>query len=486
MYKLLIVDDEDIEREGLATLIPWEEYGFTVVDTAWNGIEGYEKIQTLKPDLVITDIKMPVMNGIELIGKTKTDYPEVVFLVLSGYGEYEYTSQAMELGVRHYILKPCKEDKIIKTVEKVKQEMEERKKRQAEQQHYRSQVRRLEPRAKSQMFRSLLLGREQESLDYQLFLEEQGDRKRDVFLLLMRPGQALDYLEQFALTNILTELVGREQVLLYTAMERDLVYLLDRHVWNDIGAIVDKVKKEYEKFLPVSMDTFLSPLGSLKELDQMYRQTGGVNPDTEKERNPAMKALWRAGTLEQILFECKLFLLNKKLEEAGLEEQKAAVEELLGQVFGVEDAGLELSEIWKEGELFRYLAVCVCREKQVKKAEDKDGQRIQRIIYEIYSNLGKPELSLQWLSREVLFMNEDYLGRLFYKHWNQKYSAYVLQIRIEMARRLFQNNPGVRISQVAEETGYPPDGQYFSKTFKKVVGMKPSEYKEELLRNWAG
>lgn len=99
LYKILIVDDEEIEREGMAGLIEWEQYGMILVGTAWNGIEGLEKIRTLSPDIVLTDIKMPGMDGIELIQNTREQMPWVEFVVLSGYGEYEYTSKAMEQGI---------------------------------------------------------------------------------------------------------------------------------------------------------------------------------------------------------------------------------------------------------------------------------------------------------------------------------------------------------------------------------------------------
>ena len=125
MHTLLIVDDEEIEREGMAQFIPWDTYGMKVVGTARNGAEGLEKIAKDKPDLAIVDIKMPVMNGIEMIRKAKEQYPDMTFVVLSGYGDYEFTSQAMELGVRHYILKPCDEGKIIPVLNKAIAELEE-------------------------------------------------------------------------------------------------------------------------------------------------------------------------------------------------------------------------------------------------------------------------------------------------------------------------------------------------------------------------
>ena len=100
------------------------------------------------PDIVITDIKMPVMNGIELIRKTREDFPDIVFIVLSGYGEYEYTSRAMELGVRHYILKPCDEAKIVEVIGKVTEELKVREEKKRKEDDMRTQVKRLAPRAR--------------------------------------------------------------------------------------------------------------------------------------------------------------------------------------------------------------------------------------------------------------------------------------------------------------------------------------------------
>ncbi len=125
MHTLLIVDDEEIEREGMAQLIPWDSYEMNVVGTARNGAEGLDKIAEYRPDLAIVDIKMPGMNGIEMIRQAKEQYPDMTFVVLSGYGDYEFTSQAMELGIRHYVLKPCDEAKMIPVLNKAIEELEE-------------------------------------------------------------------------------------------------------------------------------------------------------------------------------------------------------------------------------------------------------------------------------------------------------------------------------------------------------------------------
>lgn len=118
MYKLLIVDDEEIEREGMAHFIPWEEQGIQLVGTAWNGVQGLEMMERLRPDIVLVDVKMPVMSGLEMIRQARQTFPDVVYVILSGYGEYEFTSQAMEEGVRHYLLKPCDEKRIREVLDK--------------------------------------------------------------------------------------------------------------------------------------------------------------------------------------------------------------------------------------------------------------------------------------------------------------------------------------------------------------------------------
>ena len=202
MYKLLIVDDEKIEREGMAELIDWGSFGIELAGTAWNGQDGYEKVLKLRPDIVMTDIKMPVMDGLGLIRKLKEELPDIQVIVLSGYGEYEYTSQAMELGIKYYILKPCDEERMLPVIEKVKEEIREK---QQEKRKYDTTVKKLLPLAKEQVFRNILLNRETSRKEYDLFLGKMGDHRTDVSLLGFRnPTVRFDALEQFVIENVLS------------------------------------------------------------------------------------------------------------------------------------------------------------------------------------------------------------------------------------------------------------------------------------------
>ena len=107
MYSVLLVDDERIILEGLSVVVEWERHGTALAGKAKNGAEALEMIREIRPDIVITDLKMPNMNGLELIAAVREEYPDIVFVILSGYDEFEYAQRAMQYGVRHYLLKPA-------------------------------------------------------------------------------------------------------------------------------------------------------------------------------------------------------------------------------------------------------------------------------------------------------------------------------------------------------------------------------------------
>lgn len=117
MYSVLLVEDEDIIRKGIRYAVPWEEHGYTVVGEARNGVEGKELICTLNPNIVITDIEMPVMNGLEMIAETKYDH-DYVAILLTGYSDFEYAKEAIRIGVSDYILKPLNYEEMLEALER--------------------------------------------------------------------------------------------------------------------------------------------------------------------------------------------------------------------------------------------------------------------------------------------------------------------------------------------------------------------------------
>ena len=126
MLDLLLVDDEKSVLEAMANTIRWENYGVRLVGTCGNAIEALHFMETSHLDVIITDVKMPVVDGIEMIKRAKEMGIKAEFVILSGFSEFEFAQRAMSLGVRHYLLKPCGEKELGEALMKVQQDCAER------------------------------------------------------------------------------------------------------------------------------------------------------------------------------------------------------------------------------------------------------------------------------------------------------------------------------------------------------------------------
>lgn len=124
--KVVIVDDEERICQLIQALINWEEMGLQVEGMAHNGIDACEVVRKVRPDILITDIRMPGCSGLELIEKVKKTCPELEIIVISGYAHFEYAQQAIKFGVGHYLLKPINRAELTETLEKLKQRIRER------------------------------------------------------------------------------------------------------------------------------------------------------------------------------------------------------------------------------------------------------------------------------------------------------------------------------------------------------------------------
>ncbi len=124
MYRVFIADDEPSVLEGLKIMVPWNEFGFELCGEASNGQEALSKIETLRPHLVMTDIRMPLKSGLELIHEARKLGTSTEYVILSGYSDFAYAREAMRHHVSYYLLKPLDRDEIITVLNKIKNKLD--------------------------------------------------------------------------------------------------------------------------------------------------------------------------------------------------------------------------------------------------------------------------------------------------------------------------------------------------------------------------
>ena len=130
MYKVFLIEDEIVIREALERMIPWNEYGFELVGKAKDGEIALPMIRKTKPDVLITDIKMPFMDGLTLSSIVKKEFPEIRIVIVSGYDDFEYARKAIAIGVDDYLLKPIAKADFVRVLQKIQKEFEEKWKQQ--------------------------------------------------------------------------------------------------------------------------------------------------------------------------------------------------------------------------------------------------------------------------------------------------------------------------------------------------------------------
>jgi two-component system response regulator YesN len=127
MYNVLVVDDEDLILEGMTLLVDWQAWGFRIAATADDGLSALEILRTQPIDLVLTDIRMPEMNGIELIAAIRERLGDTKIVILSGYGDFPYAQKAIQYGVTRYLLKPVEVEELTECLVDLRRELDKHK-----------------------------------------------------------------------------------------------------------------------------------------------------------------------------------------------------------------------------------------------------------------------------------------------------------------------------------------------------------------------
>jgi two-component system response regulator YesN len=515
MYKVLIVDDERIIRDGIFGGINWENCGLVAIGTAEDGEQAYGIIKEQLPHIVITDIKMPIMNGIELIEKVSRELPDITFVILSGYGEFNFAREAMKYGVKHYILKPCNEEEIISVLKKVVSEKSQKESKDNFFNGIYNDLKKVLPQVEEQFLREFLLLKSFSAQELDYFLRLFEIRESKFKLIVLKINNDSELIEKFALKSISKEVLKEENVYISAILEENIVLLVKSIELDEITELLVQIKNVYNEHFNIGFSAAISNENSFGNIPEMYHEAqeclknefylgeGSIitkrdiafSKDYNTENfNIDYKLIAdyvKAGNRENIDSFLQNFFQFMKSEKMEIEVAKTYCIQLFLVIIRQGDFK-ETSIFAREISMIQDMVTLnqihehisdVAYKIASKNYDDKTKQYsmlISKIIQTINDNIGNSGLTLYWIAKEVLFMNENYLGKLFYKETGEKFSQYVMRVRMEKAKELIASSNNYKVYEITKMLGFAENTQYFSQVFKKATGYTPSEYKNHI------
>ncbi|QOT11653.1 response regulator transcription factor [Paenibacillus sp. JNUCC32] len=532
MYTILIVDDEPIVREGIRNRIQWSEHGYECIGDCENGRDALEAVTRHQPDVVLTDINMPYMDGLELSRHITERFPKTKIIILTGFDDFEYAQQAVKLQVTDFILKPVTAAELRDMLDKLKLEMDEE----------RGHTEHLK-RLKKQLNESLVLLRERflERLASSPMKRSEMESRLAYFDIPLRgplyiamaadmdelrsdEQHADNELHAFALYNIMQEiLAGEPGAAVFRYKENKVMTILSGSDEKDLYARAQELAedirgstKQFMKFtVTVGIGTICRELQDIRysckasEAALEYRLLIGRDQvvhitDLEKrgsgplldgiETETALVSAIRAGTGSEV--KACIRRLISELGSASISIELCYVRVLrvmlsvLQTLMEIGSNGNEL--IGKEKRLlsdlysFRSLdeieswlnEVCEQALRDVAKTR-KDITRSQMLeaVDFIQRHYEDAELSIKTVCSRI-FMSTSYFSALFKSHTGKTFVEYVTEVRMEKAKELLKHSL-LKTYEIAAKTGYQ-DPQYFSVLFKKHTGDTPTEYRNKM------
>jgi two-component system response regulator YesN len=517
MYNIIVVDDEKMIREGLAGLIEDETTGFHLMGTAGSGKEALKLVLKGAPDVVITDIKMPVMDGITLIAKIKELCPNMEFIIISGFGEFEYASQAMSFGVRHYLLKPCSERAVMEVLEEVKLDLDAKSSREQFMENNKKALNKVLPLVKEQFLRDLLTAKpySQEEIQYysQLLQLDTGDYQG----LLLQPEERKGYEELLALSSLSKNHLAFMDIRLCTILKNHVVIIITPQKGNRLLTALKQILLEYRTLFSTELTIAVSESGSLQKLSSIYKQVqdcvrstfylGEKGIITWKDLNLSIGdnlketvidpshivAAVKSGNETELDSELASFFGTFELSIMDIRRVETYCVELLMSIIRQADAEmlakyiaypvqiLSMNKLEQIESFVREIAQEITRD-NYEKLIQRHHKTVREILVHVDAQLGNEELSLKWIASELMYVNVGYLSRLFNHEMGENFPNFVTRLRMEKAKQLLEKNGEETIYELAENIGYGRNPQYFSQVFKKYTGVSPSEYKRSSMK----
>lgn len=527
-YKIILVDDEDEVRGRISSKVSAES-GFVVVGTAGNGYDALELIEREQPQVVITDIKMPYIDGIELARIIRRDFPTVRIGFITGFDEFDYARQAVELGVKSYLTKPLTQDDVAAFLRKLKAELDE----EAREAYSRE-------RLTKQYEQSLPLVIE--SCLGSIVASGSGGRPEDL-ALLRDYGVSLDDADYVVAFAVLERdpnrrgIVEHEQLKLAVRarlgsllelgglsyyrfpLHEGLAFVVKRSgasFESELDAALNRAARSCEQFMAVRMAVGVSAahrdlrrlakaceeasgalyaerFASLSPVSY-YGQAGqreGEAPRLGEAEAAALERLLKLGSDEELA--AALDALRSRTETAA--EQGSPLAGFFLGLAGIlagyaSSLGSDLAELCGEDPFSRLASLrspalffpwfaamaAAARERSAAARASGAERALERALALMERRYGDSELSMDQVCGE-LAISPSYLSQLFRRLKGTSFVRHLTSLRIERAKELLSSTNEL-IVEVAARCGYK-DVYYFSHSFKKYTGVPPKKYRDE-------
>ncbi|SFL25553.1 two-component system, response regulator YesN [Paenibacillus sp. 1_12] len=507
MNQLLLVEDEPLFRKGLAKMIAGSGTNWNVCGEAENGQEAEKMIAELVPDLVITDIRMPLMNGLELLKRVKSKFPDIEFIIITGFQDFEYAQTALRYGALDLLVKPCSKVDVYEALDKVYDLVLEKQARLRKEETEHQLL--LENTLRAIFLRSPYQSEAVAELERGL-----NECKLIVFRIIDYYPSHKQYtrrdvpLLQFAVLNIISELLdtyGLAGKLLLIEYGRYALLLSNT---AEEQAFCDAVCETVPRLLGLSVSTYHAGLArSLTQLADLYeagmkgtsmsvRTDNGMESESVLPMNRARQQLISAQMvafigsgqmdalkqyLDQFIQDAHgMSLENGKMEALSLSfalqdtarkqfEQLYEPQILTERISKLHKCG-STNEVngWMQTETERFFNNFTTWQQ---KYSENAVFKAERYMEEHYSE----SLPLQQVASHV-HLNASYFSHLFKKETGRSFIDYLIELRMEKAKQLLSNTD-MKITEISGRIGYDLPN-YFAKLFKQATGLSPKDYRK--------
>lgn len=535
MLKVFLVEDESVIREGFRDKIPWEQYGFQLVGEAGDGEMALPMIRKLKPDLLITDIKMPFMDGLSLSEIVKEEFPKIKIIIISGYDDFEYARQAIKAGVDQYLLKPITRTTLRGVLLEMKEKIEQGMEQKDYQAQYQDEVQEFEQFSLRRFFEKILEGK----LSVKEIYEEAAAQSLQLTASCYNLLLFSIYEKAEVSSRESRERLIRKQEEVFHYFLRHPQYILFRFNVSCYGVLIKSEQSQMEELTENSLAHLKKVCAPEEDHLEWYVAVGteverlSMLPQCYKDANhyfayrfikPGLHVLSETtlsdclagqgekniGTVDFMQMDPEIirdFLSRGEDKEIhdfvesylyniqnALKSRMFRSYVILNIRFAVvaflESIGADQAEYLEEiehavqmirsedSEIFEYFAGMLETAMEIRDRINscQGGKMLKKALDYIDDHYDCDTLSLN-LVAENIGMSASYLSAIFSQNLQKTFVEYVTEKRIEKAKKLLKQTDK-NSGEIAKEVGYK-DSHYFSFVFKKLQGCSPREYRAE-------